>query len=111
MKTPDLILRCYAVKRDQHWEAFCIDLCLAVQGDSINDVKSRLNAQITSYVEEALTIDRQHAAYLLSRKAPLKQRIEYGIIRAMRHFHVLHNGIRQAFKTIMPVHVGTHRHA
>ena len=32
-------------------------------------------------VGEALTVDRLHAAYLLSRKATIAQRIEYALIR------------------------------
>ena len=111
MKTPDLILRCYATKRDGHWEAFCIDLCLAAQDDTLNGVKARLNSQIYYYVEEALTVDRQHADYLLNRKAPIENRIEYALICFRSKLHFLKNGIHQAFKTILPVHVGNYRHA
>jgi hypothetical protein len=111
MKTPDLILRCYAVKRSGHWEAFCIDLCLAAQADTFADARGYIETQIKSYVEEALTVDRQYAAYLLSRKAPIAQRVEYSLIRFFQSFHVLKNDIYQVYKTILPVHAGTPHHA
>jgi hypothetical protein len=111
MKSPDLILRCYAKKRDTQWVAICVDLCLAAQADTADKARQMLVIQIKSYVEEALTVDREFAAELLSRKAPIYQRIEYALIYAAHRFHVLRSGVAQAFKTILPVHVGHNCHA
>ena len=111
MKSPDLIIRCYVKQTGSYWVGVCVDLCLAVQADSIDEAKRKLEAQIVSYVEEALTVDRAFAAELLSRKAPLLQRIEYALIVAAHRVHLMKTGIAQAFKTILPVHVGHNCHA
>lgn len=55
----------------------CIDLSLAAQGATFNEARERLDAQMREYVHEALTVDREHAAELLSRKAPLYQRLTW----------------------------------
>jgi len=106
MKTADLILRCYMVRRDDRWEAFCIDLCLATQADSATEAKQALEAQIFSYVEEALTIDKEYAAQLLSRKAPPKQIATYHAIRLLSKVVKLKGRIGRVFSEAMPVHVG-----
>lgn len=72
-----LFLRCYVTQRKGYFFACCIDLCLAVQADSKAEAISKMEEQIRSYVEEALTIDRAYAGQLLRRKAPLSQRLEY----------------------------------
>jgi hypothetical protein len=111
MKSPDLIIRCYAKHTGNYWVAVCIDLCLAAQADSFEEAKQKLQAQIVAYVEEALTVDRAFAAELLNRKAPIRQRIEYALIVAAHRVHLMKAGIAQAFKTILPVHVGHNCHA
>lgn len=111
MKTKDLILRCYARKTEGQWVAVCIDLCLAAQAQSFHEAKKLLSEQITDYVEEALTVDREFAAELLSRKAPLSQRFEYFMILASHKIHVAKDGIARVFKTNLPVHVGSRCHA
>jgi hypothetical protein len=62
MRTNELVIRCYAKKEGEAWVAVAVDLCLAA---------------IHSYIEDAFTIDNQYAHQLLSRKAPLSQRVEY----------------------------------
>lgn len=111
MKAPNLILRCYAKREEGQWVAVCLDLCLAAQHDTLEGARSLLEEQIVSYVEEALTVDRASAEMLLSRKAPLSQRIEYHIIAAAQRFHVLRSRIRTAFSTTLPLHVGKSCHA
>ena len=64
-----------------------------------------LDAQVASYVEEALTVDRASAYELLNRKAPVSQRLEYWFIRLMYGAHLMGTRLGQAFKTILPVHV------
>lgn len=80
MRQNPFYVRCYAKRDGDQWVAICIDLCLAAQGDSCDEVKAKLEAQVNDYVFEALTIDREYAADLLSRKAPLKNRLEYHAI-------------------------------
>lgn len=77
MRAETLFLRCYIVQRKDHFFACCIDLCLAAQADTREEAMSKVEEQIRSYVEDALTVDREHAHQLLLRKAPLSQRLEY----------------------------------
>jgi predicted RNase H-like HicB family nuclease len=71
------ILRCYAKKEQSHWVAVCIDLSLAAQADSPKEAIEKLEAMIKTYVDEALTIHKDYADQLLTRKAPLSQLITY----------------------------------
>lgn len=70
MSNNPFVLRCYAERKDGLWIAACPSFTLAAQGDSFEEAKRKLEQQIKSYVVEALTIDREHAGELLSRKAP-----------------------------------------
>jgi hypothetical protein len=76
----DLILRCFALRRNGYWVAMCVDLDLAVQADSAHEVKRLLREQIVSYVSDVYGDDQQFAVQLLSRRAPLRYfAIYYGI--------------------------------
>jgi hypothetical protein len=70
-------LLCYAEGHGEAWEAFCLDLDLAVQGRSFEEVYRSLNAVIRDYVEAALKEDRATAKQLLNRKAPLLDRLRF----------------------------------
>lgn len=76
-------VRCYVKRSERQWIAMCIDLCLAAQADSSEDARARLGAQINDYVREAVTVDREHAHILLTRKAPIIHRVEYHVIAAL----------------------------
>lgn len=76
-------VRCYAKRSEGQWVAMCIDLCLAAQADTFEEAKRKLEAQISDYVYEAVTVDRQHAQTLLTRRAPLANRVEYHFIAAL----------------------------
>lgn len=111
MRAPDLVLRCYIKPSAGQWVAICVDLCLAAQADTAAEARRMLERQIVSYVEEALTVDRDFAGELLARKAPLYQRAEYFVIRVLHAAHLFKRQLGQAFKTILPVHVGPNCHA
>jgi hypothetical protein len=70
-------LLCFAEERGGAWEAFCLDLDLAVQGSSFEEVYSSLNAAILDYVGAALKEDTRTAESLLNRKAPLWERLRF----------------------------------
>ncbi len=70
-------LLCYAEGHGEAWEAFCLDLDLAVQGRSFEEVYRSLSAAIRDYVEAALKEDRATAERLLNRKAPLLERLRF----------------------------------
>jgi RecA/RadA recombinase len=99
----DLVLRCLALQRKGYWVAMCVDLDLVVQADTSAQARRMLGAQITSYVAQAVGIDSAHASALLQRKAPLRYRMLYYLIKAVRA-----TARRQSFETAMPmVPVGT----
>jgi len=111
MNPANLVLRCYARKRATHWEAFCIDLCLAAQGDTFAEARNKLDDQMVDYVNEALTIDKDHAEYLLSRKAPFKQIATYYLYRVFGNIGAMHNDIRRIFTETLPVLSQKPKHA
>ncbi len=107
MKPKQLILRCYAEKKGNAWQAFCLDLNLAAQDSSFARVRNRLHAQIASYVEDAVTgPDVVYADQLLSRKAPLSCWLKYYYLRAVYGAGAAKNSIKQLFTEVMPIHLG-----
>lgn len=84
-----ITLRCYAKKEGNQWVAVCIDLSLAAQADSLAAAKEKLESMITTYVSEARGIHQAYAEQLLSRKAPISQRIFYGWLKVMSGFMAL----------------------
>lgn len=110
--TKNLMLRCYANKQGDQWQAFCIDLCLAAQGDSFLDVKHKLELMMRGYVYDALAgEDREFADQLLNRKAPFRQIATYHLIRLMHRIGRFRDGVHKVFKepiSLIPQH---HAHA
>jgi hypothetical protein len=103
MKPGDLVLRCYAIERGEKWSAFCVDLSLAAQGDSFDQARHKLEVQIAEYVTDAMTIDKEHAEYLLTRKAPMSQRLMWHWLRACSVFHALKRMGARLFSEPMPL--------
>lgn len=102
----ELVIRCYAEKKDGVWLAFCVDLSLGAQGDSFDEVKRKLEAQIVEFVEDACGQDRPHAAAMFKRKAPLRFRIRYWWLALKLRWHTpkqpLPNRAR-SFKEALPL--------
>lgn len=99
-----LVLRCYAKKEQAKWQAFCLDLCLAAQADTFEAAKSKLEDMIVSYVTDAVAgEDREHAEYLLNRKAPWPYIAKYYAYLALQHSGMLRDGVRRAFQEAMPL--------
>ncbi len=107
MKPNELVLRCYVEKKNGCWQAFCVDLCLAVQGDSVDECKQKLHAQIAEYLYDAIEgEDKEYADELLNRKAPLYQVAKFNFFRFMRHYEGISRKLidgSQAFKETMPL--------
>lgn len=68
-------LTCFAHGRDGEWEAICVDLDIAVQGQSLEDVRDLLSRAIRDYVDSARREEPAVRDALLSRRAPLWVRI------------------------------------
>ena len=111
MRATDLVVRCYAEQRNGHWEAYCIDLCLAVQAGTRDEAVYKLHQQLHDYVREALAgDDSEFAPQLLKRKAPLYYILRYNWLKfrdrcdywKSRWDHLKNNTARH-FKATMPV--------
>lgn len=73
-----LILRGFAEQKEGQWQAFCLDLCLAAQDDTLEGAHQKLIDMICEYVYDATVgEDKEHAAQLLTRKAPFEQWLKY----------------------------------
>ena len=71
------LLRCYAEERDGEWEAFCLDLDLAVQGKSFEEVYRSLNDTISLYLESVSSLSQDDQKRLLKRRAPVSLRFKF----------------------------------
>jgi hypothetical protein len=77
-------VRCFAQPtRSGQWQAFSLEFGLAVQADTYPEVKRKILDMINSYAHEALTIDREHAAELLTRKASIPVHFRFYVVRAL----------------------------
>ncbi len=100
MNSRDLILRCYVKQEEGAWVAVCLDLNLAAQADSQKEVREKLEAMISTYVNEALTTDAQYADQLLTRRSPWPEWAKYYCYRTLDAWH---KSPQFAFNEIMPV--------
>ena len=99
----NLVLRCYAVNEKNVWSAVCIEFSLAAQGDSFAEAKKKLGAQIDSYVTDAFTVDREHAGYLLTRRAPFSQIMRWHILQFRHQLNALKDASARLFTQSLPV--------
>lgn len=103
-KPQQLLLRCYANKEGDQWQAFCIDLCLAAQGESFAEARKKLNMMIAEYIYDALVgEDKEYADQLLQRKAPMKQIATYQYYKLMHRIGIFKDGLHHLFKSPMPL--------
>ena len=72
-----MVLRCYAEGRPGRWEAVCLDLDLAVQGDDFRDVIESLQKAIHDYLELVHELPEEERRRLLNRKAPWPMRWKF----------------------------------
>jgi predicted RNase H-like HicB family nuclease len=68
---------CFAHGRDGHWEGFCLDFDIAVQGRSFEEVKAALQEAVVTYVQDARREEPPVARRLLGRAAPWYVRLGY----------------------------------
>ena len=74
-----IVLRCAAEGSRGQWEAICLDLDLAVQGQSFEEVYKELNEMIVGYLETVSTYSPAEQARLINRKAPFGLRFRYTV--------------------------------
>jgi hypothetical protein len=70
-------IRCIVKNEGGSYVAMSLDFGLAVQGDSIDDVKIKLLQQVEEYINEANREDVAYKEQLFSRKGPVGWFIRY----------------------------------
>ena len=118
MKFNELVVRCFAEKKANYGQAFCIDLCLAAQGDTREEVIQKLNDQIKNYLWDIFEgEDRGYASQLLSRKSPLSIQMKYYLLYIRKLFTLAWQSLIcskkaaidsvkiDVFKNTMPLHL------
>ena len=103
MQHEEKILRCYAIKGADGWEAICVDLDIAVQGDSFTDVTRKLGEALRSYAEYVNSLPAQERELFINRRAPwhVRARMALNVILTML-FHSGDDGKRQSFALACP---------
>jgi predicted RNase H-like HicB family nuclease len=71
------LLRCHAEQSGDGWEATCLDLDIAVQGDSFEEVYAALQEAIALYLETVADLPQEDRRRLLNRPAPLPSRLRF----------------------------------
>ena len=71
---------CYAWGRPGDWQAICVDFDLAVQGESLEDVRRELADAIETYLEYVAGLPQDEQARFLNRKAPLGLRLRLAFL-------------------------------
>ena len=102
MKPNDLVLRCFAERTDGVWSAVCLDLNLAAQSESLDAVMEKLDDQIRSYLEDAFTVDKEYAADLLKRRAPVSLWLRYYWIKLIHWLGGFRDGMSTIFNKVLP---------
>ncbi len=77
MSPENLLVRCMAKREGELFVAVCLDFSLAAQGYTLAEAREKLHAQIADYVTQAFTVDRKHVGELLTRRAPLRDRLRF----------------------------------
>ncbi|KAA5805256.1 hypothetical protein F1654_04560 [Alkalicaulis satelles] len=79
---------CAAYGREGDWEAICLDLDIAVQGVSYEEVRRALDHAIATYIEDVRKERPEVQDKLLHRKAPLLARLRIAfMLMAASVFH------------------------
>lgn len=109
LKPEQLRLRCYAeLDHDGTWFVMCIDLNLYARADSYHDARKKLHAIIVEYIQEALTVDSQHIADLVPRRAPVSFVLRYYWIKFLHQcWKAARDVKRKLFFEALPVAVCT----
>ena len=95
-------LHCYAEGRDGEWEAICLDLDIAVQGRSFEEVFAALRDAIALYLETVADLRPQERRSLLYRNAPLAVRLKF-VLHAVRGLFSDRDGHSQRHQFTVPL--------
>jgi predicted RNase H-like HicB family nuclease len=95
-------LHCYAEGRDDDWEAICLDLDIAVQGRSFEEVFSSLREAISLYLNTVADLPAAERPALLRRPVPFMVRLKF-LAHAARGLFADSDGDRQRHQFTMPL--------
>jgi predicted RNase H-like HicB family nuclease len=95
-------VHCYAEGGDGDWEAICLDLDIAVQGNSFEEVFASLQEAIALYLEAVADLPPEDQASLLRRPAPLSVRLKF-LAHTLRELLPGGAGVRQRHQFTMPL--------
>ena len=86
LRPNDLILRCYGHKiKNNRWFGVCLELNLAAEAESPEQLREKLFNMIKSYIDTVLdTDDKDSISQLLIRRAPLYNWAIYYLIKLLR---------------------------
>jgi predicted RNase H-like HicB family nuclease len=70
---------CYASGREGAWEAICLDLDIAVQGRSFEEVSALLEEAIVLYLETVSDLPEAERVSFISRPVPFWTRLGFAI--------------------------------
>ncbi|WP_305908208.1 DUF1902 domain-containing protein [Methylomarinum sp. Ch1-1] len=99
-----LVLRGYAECKDGQWQAFCLDLCLAAQDDTLDGAHEKLRNMICEYVYDATVgEDKAFARQLLNRKAPLQYWVKYYIFLGLSKIGAVKDKARTLLSDTLPL--------
>lgn len=71
--------RCYAEGSGDQWEAICLDLDIAVQGESFREVYDSLHDAIVLHLESLEDLPEGDRRRLIERPAPLSLRLQFAL--------------------------------
>ncbi len=74
MKQYPTMLRCYARPEASHYIGHCLELDLAVRGNSLVEVRQKMEECLTSYLQ---SLDTENVGDLFPRSAPLHVWLDY----------------------------------
>ncbi len=64
------VLHCYAEGRENQWEALCLEFDIAVQGDSFEEVRGKMEQAIGYYLDDVAELPHEEQSAFLRRSAP-----------------------------------------
>ena len=82
----ELKLKCYAQRYGQRWQAVCVDLDIAADGESFANAKESLATCIELYLEAVAESPPEEHARLLSRRSPLHVRFKFTVLTMLTGF-------------------------
>ena len=90
MRMQKQFLRCFAECSDGVWVAYCLDFGLGAQGETFEEAKQKLEAQLQELAHDLKGVDSAHARQLRRRGAPLwlwaRYWVAWAFVRLARAF-------------------------